>query len=173
MWLTIYTCPLPVIAAINGASPAGGCVLATLCDYRIMVDNQRYIIGLNETLLGLVCPQMIIDAYVNTVGQREAELSLQLGTLYSGKKALEIGLIDELVSYENLESQANLQIEKWLKVPPKARAITKKLLRQNTVNNLVDNRQLETEKSWDLISKPSVQKDLGRYIEMMKAKSKK
>jgi 3,2-trans-enoyl-CoA isomerase len=82
-------------------------------------------------------------------------------------------LIDELVSYENLESQANLQIEKWLKVPPKARAITKKLLRQNTVNNLVGNRQLETEKSWDLISKPSVQKDLGRYIEMMKAKSKK
>ena len=38
-WMTAYSSKLPVIAAINGASPAGGCVLACCSDYRIMIGN--------------------------------------------------------------------------------------------------------------------------------------
>lgn len=38
-----------------GHSPAGGCVLALCCDYRIIVDG-KFKIGLNETKLGIVAP---------------------------------------------------------------------------------------------------------------------
>lgn len=38
------------ISAINGHAPAGGCMIALCCDYRIMV-NGPYVIGLNESLL--------------------------------------------------------------------------------------------------------------------------
>ena len=41
----------PLIAAINGHSPAGGCVIALCCDYRVMVEGQ-FIIGLNEKTNG-------------------------------------------------------------------------------------------------------------------------
>jgi hypothetical protein len=36
-------------------SPAGGCLLAMSCDYRVMVRN-KFTIGLNETKLGIVAP---------------------------------------------------------------------------------------------------------------------
>uniref|UniRef100_A0A672G7P1 Enoyl-CoA delta isomerase 1, mitochondrial n=2 Tax=Salarias fasciatus TaxID=181472 RepID=A0A672G7P1_SALFA len=56
MWLKLYSSKLVTIAAINGSSPAGGCLMAMTCDYRIMADNPRYGIGLNETQLGMVAP---------------------------------------------------------------------------------------------------------------------
>ena len=50
LWLRIYGSSLPIIAAINGQSPAGGCLMALGCDYRIMAKG-KYIIGLNEVAL--------------------------------------------------------------------------------------------------------------------------
>lgn len=47
---------LVVLLPLQGASPAGGCLIALTCDYRVMADNPKYCIGLNETLLGIVAP---------------------------------------------------------------------------------------------------------------------
>ena len=49
-WLKLYGSNKIFIAAINGHSPAGGCLIAMSCDYRIMAKGP-YKIGLNETLL--------------------------------------------------------------------------------------------------------------------------
>eukprot|EP00439_Symbiodinium_sp_Y106_P058443 s3379_g8.t1 len=51
-WRSLYLYPLPTVAAINGSSPAWGCVMALSCDHRIMVSNDRAIIGLNEAAIG-------------------------------------------------------------------------------------------------------------------------
>ena len=59
MWLSVYMCPIPTIAAINGASPAGGCQIAMSCDYRIMAKHPKIVIGLNETALGIVAPTWV------------------------------------------------------------------------------------------------------------------
>ena len=40
----------------QGVSPAGGCLINLTCDYRVLADNPKYNIGLNETLLGIVAP---------------------------------------------------------------------------------------------------------------------
>lgn len=40
----------------QGSSPAGGCLIALSCDYRIMAENPKYVIGLNEAQLGIVAP---------------------------------------------------------------------------------------------------------------------
>lgn len=45
-----------VLLPLQGASPAGGCLISLTCDYRVLADNPRYAIGLNETLLGIVAP---------------------------------------------------------------------------------------------------------------------
>ncbi len=47
----------------QGHSPAGGCLLAISCDYRVMVGGKSKI-GLNETLLGIVAPFWLV--YFNT-----------------------------------------------------------------------------------------------------------
>ena len=92
-WQDTYLCPLPIIALINGSAIAGGCVLAACCDYRIMVDNPKYRIGVPDTKFGVYPPQHFISVLANLMGTREAERSLQIGKLYNGREALKVGLI--------------------------------------------------------------------------------
>ena len=53
MVMELIKFPKPMIAAINGYSPAGGCVLAVTCDYRLMAKGEKFVIGLNETAVGI------------------------------------------------------------------------------------------------------------------------
>ena len=46
-----------------------------------------------------------MDTMIGTIGNRESERALQLGHLYSGEEALKVGLIDELVTAEQMEER--------------------------------------------------------------------
>ena len=63
MWLSLYTARAPVIAQINGTCPAAGCLMAIAADYRIMENNKKYKIGLNETQLGFAAPDWLCFNY--------------------------------------------------------------------------------------------------------------
>jgi enoyl-CoA hydratase len=52
-FLAVFTCPLPVVAAVNGHAIAGGCVLACACDHRVMNAGHGRI-GVTELLVGPV-----------------------------------------------------------------------------------------------------------------------
>ena len=52
----------PLIASITGHSPAGGCVIAICCDYRVMAKG-KYTIGLNEIPVGITVPNSIFQLY--------------------------------------------------------------------------------------------------------------
>merc|ERR1719454_1400891 len=99
-FLKTYVSRLPIICAINGTSPAAGTVLATCSDYRIMIDNPKYKIGLNETHIGMKIPPHFCESFAALVGQRRAEYLCQRGVMMSGQEALDYGLIDELVPAE-------------------------------------------------------------------------
>ncbi len=60
---------------LQGASPAGGCLLALSCEYRVLVKGD-HTIGLNETKLGIVAPKWFQDPMIATIGYRQAELAL-------------------------------------------------------------------------------------------------
>ena len=51
LFLALYTLEKPIVAAVEGASPAGGCWLAMQCDHRVLLDEPRATIGLNEVRL--------------------------------------------------------------------------------------------------------------------------
>lgn len=168
MWLKLYSSNMATIAAINGSSPAGGCLMSMTCDYRIMADNPRYSIGLNETLLGIVAPFWFKDTMVNTVGHRTTELALQLGLLYSPAEALKIGLVDQLVPEDQVLTTATKTMTKWLAIPDHARQITKSMMRKPTIDRLTANRESDIKNFVSFITKSSVQKSLGMYLEMLK-----
>ncbi|NXR14394.1 ECI1 isomerase, partial [Semnornis frantzii] len=170
MWLRVYGSNMVTIAAINGSSPAGGCLVALSCDYRIMVENPKFSIGLNEAQLGIVAPFWFKDTFVNVVGHRVAERSLQLGSLHPAPEAHKIGLVDELVPEENLQERAAAVMAQWLALPDHARQLTKSMMRRAVLDRLVAHREEDIQNFTTFISKESIQKSLRMYMEMLKKK---
>src|SRR3954453_14162044 len=93
---------IPTCAAINGASAGGGYEVALACDWRVASNEPATRIGLPETSLGLVpawggCTRLPV-----LVGKERAAEIILKGKLYSANEALELGMIDEVVSRDQL-----------------------------------------------------------------------
>ncbi|XP_076839642.1 enoyl-CoA delta isomerase 1, mitochondrial-like isoform X1 [Brachyhypopomus gauderio] len=170
IWLKLYSYSKLTIAAINGSGFAGGCLMAMCCDYRIMADDPRYAIGLNETQLGIVAPFWLKDTLVNIVGHRTTELSLQMGIMYSAPEALKIGLVDQLVPEDKVLSTATNTLAKWLTIPGHAQEISKSMMRKPTVDKLLANREADVKNFVDFVTKDSNQKYLEMYLAALKKK---
>ncbi|MGQ7932347.1 enoyl-CoA hydratase-related protein [Paraburkholderia sp. D1E] len=93
----VYRCPIPVIAAINGPALGAGSVLATVCDIRISASNARF--GTPEINVGRcggaahhgrLIPQGVLRRMYFT------------GEPIDAQEAFSLGLIDEVVEFEDL-----------------------------------------------------------------------
>lgn len=132
-------CPVPVAAALAGHSPAGGCVLALCCDYRVMADGP-YRIGLNETQVGLVAPEGIQSLLARVVGRHRAERLLVSGTLVEATEALAIGLVDELTGIDDVPTRARVWMEGLLLLPREPVLQTRQIARRDVVAALQPER---------------------------------
>jgi len=101
----VFTCPVPVVAAVNGHAIAGGCVLAAACDHRFMTTAPAGI-GVPELLVGVPFPSPALEIVEYAAGPQAARRAVLTGELYQPDKALAIGLVDELVDPEALVAQA-------------------------------------------------------------------
>ncbi|MBE8713005.1 enoyl-CoA hydratase/isomerase family protein [Sphingobacterium hungaricum] len=102
--------PKPFVSAITGHSPAGGCVMAIASDYRIMAEGE-YIIGLNEVPVGIIVPESIFELYRFWIGSKHAYQFLLTGKLLKPNEALKVGLIDEVVPANQIQTTAIRQIK--------------------------------------------------------------
>lgn len=105
LYAYLFLYPKPVIAALNGHTIAGGCMLAIACDYRIMVPGKAKI-ALNEINFGSSLFAGSVDILKLLLGQREAEKAVYTGAMYSAEEAYRIGLIDQISSEADLEVEA-------------------------------------------------------------------
>lgn len=103
----------PLVAAINGHSPAGGCVIALACDARVMAEG-KFIIGLNEVPVGIIVPNSIFSLYSFWLGQANAYRNLLEGKLFSPEEALAIGLVDDVVKPESILTAAERKVRKYM-----------------------------------------------------------
>jgi 3,2-trans-enoyl-CoA isomerase len=107
----------PMVAAINGHAPAGGCIIGLACDARVMAEG-KYIIGLNEVPVGIIVPESIFQLYAFWLGKAHAGRSLLEGKLFSPEEALGIGLVDELVNPASIMTAAERRIRKYMAMEP-------------------------------------------------------
>lgn len=170
-WMTLYGSKIPTAAAINGHSPAGGCLLATSCEYRVMLP--KFTIGLNETLIGIVAPNWFMNSYLNVLPRRVAELALTQGKLFTTAEAQQVGLVDDVV---NTKEEAIAKCEEFIglfkNVNPYARALTKQQFRIKELQELEQNREQDLQAFIAAVTKPSTQAAMGAYLENLKKKSK-
>jgi len=94
MFLKIYNCSKPTIAAVNGAAIAGGCGLASVCDFIIAhPDESKF--GYSEVKIGFI-PAIVSVFLMRKVGEGRAKQLLISGEIINGKVAYEIGLANYL-----------------------------------------------------------------------------
>lgn len=91
----IFLYPKPTIAVINGHAIAGGCMLATACDFRLMAAGKAKI-SLNEISFGASVTAGAVEMLKYCVGQRDAQTILFSGATYNAEEAHEMGLIDQI-----------------------------------------------------------------------------
>jgi enoyl-CoA hydratase/carnithine racemase len=126
----IFLYPKPTIAVINGHAIAGGCMLATACDHRLMVSG-RAKISLNEISFGASVTAGAVEMLKYCVGQKKAQSILFSGSMYTAEEAYEMGLIDRIAQdgeftalsemfaqdYIGTDLVAFASIKRWLKGP--------------------------------------------------------
>lgn len=131
--------PVPVVAAMAGHAPAGGCVLALCCDYRIMAEGP-FRIGLNETQVGLVAPEGIQALLARCVGRHRAERLLVAGAMVDAAEAMRIGLVDELAGIDEVEVRALAWLQGLLQLPRTPMLETRRIARADAVDCLREAR---------------------------------
>ncbi|MDT3696866.1 MAG: enoyl-CoA hydratase/isomerase family protein [Ignavibacterium sp.] len=94
MYLTIYEFPKPTIAAVNGAAIAGGCGLASVCDF-ILAHPEESKFGYSEVKIGFI-PAIVSIFLIKRIGEGMAKQLLLEGDRISGKRAYEIGFVNYL-----------------------------------------------------------------------------
>lgn len=101
MMSTLVEWPKPLAVAINGHSPAGGCIIAITADFRFMAEG-NFKIGLNEVPVGIVVPMPVYKLYSTWVGTRNAYQFLIQGKLLTPDEALRAGLVDGVFPQDQL-----------------------------------------------------------------------
>lgn len=129
LYRKIYVYPKPVVAALNGHTIAGGCMLATACDRRIMASGQGKI-SLNEITFGASVFAGCVEMLKGWVGQRNAETILLSGAMYRAEEALELGLVDRVVGPDELLYAASQEARELVAGDAIAFASIKRLLRE-------------------------------------------
>lgn len=125
MLKTIYECPKPTIAAIQGDVYAGGMGLVAVCDVAIAVKIANFC--LSEVRLGLA-PATISPYVVRAMGARAAQRYFLSAEVFDAKKARQLGFIHERVSEEWLDDEVAAFCSKVVKNSPDAVKTCKQLL---------------------------------------------
>ena len=93
-------CPIPVIAAVNGAAFGGGCEMVLAADFAYAADSARF--GLTETTLGIIPGVGGTQNLPRACGVRRAKEIILTGLPFDAAQALEWGIVNRVVPARSL-----------------------------------------------------------------------
>jgi len=136
LYTYLFVYPKPVVAALNGHTIAGGCMLALACDHRVMAAGKSKI-SLNEIAFGSSVFAGSTEMLRFWVGSAHATQILYSGAMYSCEEALDIGLVNGVTTKDSLMQQAgNIALDLGSKFLP-AFASIKALLRKPVADDMI------------------------------------
>jgi methylglutaconyl-CoA hydratase len=138
LFRTLYEFPKVTIAAVNGPAIAGGCGLATLCDFTLASTEAKF--GYTEVRIGFV-PAIVSTFLLRQVGEKQARDLLLTGRIINADEAFRIGLASEVVAAEKLQERARELASNLLQNSPASLLSTKRLLKAYSAAEL--DRQIE------------------------------
>jgi methylglutaconyl-CoA hydratase len=125
MFRRIWGFSKPLIAAVNGAALAGGCGIATLCDFTLSIPEAKF--GYTEVRIGFL-PAIVSVFLTRLIGDKQARNLLLTGRLIEAPEALSLGLITEIVPHERLMQRAHELADVLIAASPVSLTRAKRLL---------------------------------------------
>ncbi len=125
MLRTIYECPKPTIARVQGDVYAGGMGLVAACDVAVSVDSAQYC--LSEVKLGLI-PATIGPYVIRAMGPRAAHRYVLTAERFAAAEAQRIGFVHEVVPADRLDATVGGWVQAFLSASPNALKECKKLV---------------------------------------------
>jgi len=125
MFRRIWSFSKPLIAAVNGAALAGGCGIATLCDFTLAVPDAKF--GYTEVKIGFL-PAIVSVFLSRQIGEKRTRDLLLTGRIVEPAEAKEIGLINEIVPGEKLMERAKELADILIAASPGSVTRAKRLL---------------------------------------------
>jgi methylglutaconyl-CoA hydratase len=107
-FLRLYRFPKPLIAAVNGHALAGGCGLATLCDFTLAAPAAKF--GYTEVRIGFL-PALVSVFLVRQIGEKKARDLLLTARVIDAAEAMRLGLVGEVAPREELLARARALAE--------------------------------------------------------------
>lgn len=136
LFYKIYTSPKIIIAQIQGHALAGGCGLATVCDFSFAVPEAKF--GYTEVKIGFV-PAIVKVFLLRKIGEGKAKQLLLDGDLIDAKEAQSMGLINWVVEPEDLEKKVYAYAQKLIiQNSEQSMALTKEMIGRVQEKSLED-----------------------------------
>ncbi|NOT56376.1 MAG: hypothetical protein HOP18_17395 [Deltaproteobacteria bacterium] len=124
------------IAAVNGFTVGGGVSMAMACDFRIAAAGSR--IWIPEVRLGVPYMWGSISRLINLIGMGKAKELVMTCDEVTAEEALAIGLVNQVVPLDQLQTATLAFAEKFLNKPPMALRRTKEFFKALSTNRAGD-----------------------------------
>jgi methylglutaconyl-CoA hydratase len=121
----IWAFPRPMIAAVNGAAYAGGCGIATLCDFTLAVPEAKF--GYTEVKIGFL-PAIVSVFLTRQIGEKRSRDLLLTGRIIDANEAMNFGLVTEVVPVDRLTARAHELAADLIAASPNSLTRAKNLL---------------------------------------------
>jgi len=135
LYTFLFLFPKPLVAALNGHTIAGGCMISLACDWRIMVSGKSRI-ALNEINFGASLFAGSVEMMRFHVGSRIGEKAILGGGMYSPEEACGLGLVDQVVAEADLEERAGTKALEMASRDPAAFGSIKLLSRSDVAETM-------------------------------------
>jgi enoyl-CoA hydratase len=143
MFCAVRDCPVPVIAAVNGAAYAGGLELVLHCDFAYASVTAKF--ALTEVSLGIMPGGGGTQTLPRVVGERRAKELIFTARPFSAEEALDWGLVNRLCEPGRVVQEALRVAERLASLAPLAVREAKHAIRQGLHRDLASAMQLEIE----------------------------
>jgi methylglutaconyl-CoA hydratase len=139
----VYELRKPVIAAVDGPALAGGCGLATVCDF-VVASEENAKFGYTEVRIGFI-PAVVMVFLIKRVGEGKARELVLRGNIINAAEAKAIGLINSVVPSSELGSAVDqLAADLIQKNSSTAMGLCKEMLSKLPGMNFVDSLDFAT-----------------------------
>lgn len=158
----LYEFPAPTVAAVNGAAVAGGCGLASVCDFTLSVPDAKF--GYPEVRIGFL-PALVSVYLLRQVGEKRARDLLLSGRLIDGHEAAAWGLVTRLVEPDQLLTAARELAADLLHCSPGSLAASKRLLARLPMETIESGLDLAAQENAALRQTPDFREGISAFLE--------